>query len=305
MKKYLVVGGFFLLVLFLVACSGEEATAVPDSPTEPPPTETSPPPTTTSLPPTATTEPEPTNTAVPVLAPTETAVPEPTAEAETEGDAALGSRQSACDNPWLPIREGATWTYEGSESGLVWTVTDVEGDLENATGQMQVDVADVVLNYMWECTPEGMASFDFATLAIPVAGFDLTLEAESMSGQFLLPAEQMTVGTTWEFVVTMNITGALSDGTAISGSMVHTQAVQVVNADAVTIDGRTVDGLQIQRDSTIEMNVSAAGVSLPMPPMSMSQTHTMAYGIGITEMVTMTSFGGSADILTLASWSVP
>ncbi|VAW32049.1 hypothetical protein MNBD_CHLOROFLEXI01-2684, partial [hydrothermal vent metagenome] len=59
MKKYLVVSVF--LLLFLVACGGEEATVVPESPTEPPPTETSPPPTSTSLTPTV--MPEPTDTA--------------------------------------------------------------------------------------------------------------------------------------------------------------------------------------------------------------------------------------------------
>ena len=305
MKRYLVVTGFLLLVMFLAACGGgEEATAVPDSPTEPPATAT-------SLPPTATTAPEPTDTAVPVVEPTATAVSEPTeepaAEPTTEPEesaAASGAPQSACDNPWLPIREGAAWTYSGPDTDFTWTITGVEGDLENATAQMQVDVADVVLNYTWDCTPEGMASFDLARLNIPMEGFNLDFAASSIEGVFLPPAEQLTTGVTWQFVAVFDVTGTLPDGTAIGGTMTHTQISEVTGEEPVTIDGRTVDGLQIQRDSTIEMSISAGGVSMPIPPITMNQMHTMARGIGITEMTTTTAVGGT-QTQTLVSWSVP
>ncbi|GAB4270504.1 MAG: hypothetical protein Kow0080_15040 [Candidatus Promineifilaceae bacterium] len=307
MKKRLLVALFLLFVLILTACGGEEITpTVPESPTEPPATATSLPPTATTVPePTTTTTPE--STAITVQEPTATTIPDPTSEPTDEPEESSPiseTPQSACDNPWFPIREGATWTYEGADTNLVWTITSVEGDLENATAQMQADVAGVVLNYQWDCTPEGIASFDVAALTVPISGFDLNFDAESMSGQFLLPAEQMTLGTTWEFVVTMNVTGALPNGTAVSGTMTHTQSVAVIGTDPVTVDGRTVDGLQIQRDSVIEMSLSIPGTSVDIPPLTMSQTQTMARDIGITEMVTSTSVSG-AENLTLVSWFVP
>ena len=252
--------------------------------------------------------PEPTPvpaTETPVLIiPTETAVPPtevPTDTPEPTVETTVSSTQTACDHPYLPIREGSTWTYEGSSGQLTWTVTSVEGDMENATAQMRANVAGIVLNYEWQCGPDGMSSFDFATLNAPV-GLGLIFEPVSMTGHFLLPAEQLQLDTAWDLIMHVDASGQVA-GESVSGDMIHTQNNLVVSTDSITFNGESVNGLQLERDTIIELTISASGVVRTLPPMTLNGSYSFAQGIGITEMVTTSSAG--TDTLSLVYYTIP
>lgn len=220
-------------------------------------------------------------------------------------------RQSACDNPWLPLREGAVWIYDGSVVDTLMTVTSVEGDLQNATAQMQWTVPGAgVLSYEWVCTPQGMASVDFVAGGLPVTGalVNVTSETVTTSGQYLLPADQMTMGATWVFEVTWVVEGTVdvpglgSGSGTLTGTL--TQNVEVVGTDPVTtMDGVTRDGLQITRVSNIEQELVAVvnGIEVPVPmaPLTLDQTQTMARDVGIIDMETMSSVSATTETQTL------
>ncbi len=41
---------------------------------------------------------------------------------------------NACDHPYLPLRSGASWSYDSSEGGLTWNVTSAGGSAEVGLG---------------------------------------------------------------------------------------------------------------------------------------------------------------------------
>jgi hypothetical protein len=121
-------------------------------------------------------------------APADTPAPEATpAEQPTQPEAQptlgptgddIGAYQSqtACDHPYFPLREGATWTFSSESGPQTWTVTSVSGDETNATADMAIDMAEVSVTYHWTCSPEGIVSYDFGNISVPGAeggGFTL------------------------------------------------------------------------------------------------------------------------------------
>ena len=324
MFRRIVVILMLILAIALVACgSGEEAepaesgqAAAADSGSAAEP-ETVPaePATATPVEPTATPEPPPT----PTLAPTPTeAVAEAQPEAEQEstgaGDAASGSgwgasksgAQSACDHAFMPLRPGATWTYEGGEGALIWEVVDVQGDMDDATAVVTITVGDVTLDYQWQCAAgEGLSSFDFANLAAAPVGIDLTIEQVSVDGQFLLPAEQLVPGATWttELESTISFSQTL-EGTSIgaSGDMTTVQQNTVTSADPVEFDGQSVPGIQIEQINSITMLLSMMGTAMEQA-MTVSNNLYLGYGIGIVSQSSVTDFG--TETMNLVSYSIP
>ena len=311
-----------VLSLLLVACGSapetesveSEQPAAADSSSE----AVADPATATAVPvvePSATSEPPPT----PTLAPTPTEIVEETApetdessgQSSAAGDGsgwgASGSgSQTACDNPYLPMRPGATWTYQGTEDTLVWEVMDVQGDMETATAVLAITVGDVSIDYRWECAAgEGMASFDFASLGSAPAGVELTIEQVSIDGQFLLPAEELVPGASW----TTNMESAISfvqeaEGTTleVTGDMTSEQQNTVVNADPVEFQGQSVAGLRIEQVNQITMLLSLMGTAMEQA-MTITNNQFLGYGIGIVSQTSITDFG--TESMDLVSYSIP
>jgi hypothetical protein len=159
----------------------------------------------------ATTAPDPTAEATsppptPTLAPTPTDEPTvvPTSEESTpEGDDAPPSSgdgwgasgtgaQSACDHPYFPMRAGSTWTFSVGEDTMMWEITGIVGDMEEATAELRTTIGDVVIEHTWNCSAgAGLASFERAGLGTGQTGVEMTLENETLEGVFLLPADQL------------------------------------------------------------------------------------------------------------------
>jgi hypothetical protein len=115
--------------------------------------------------------------------------------------AASYAAQSACDHPYLPLREHATWTYATTTDGpLVVSVTDVVGDMNHATAtltkvsQRNSDTSTVT------CGPEGIRFDslwgDFQGFSWQF-GFGPDAERTEATGVWLLPASQLVPGAGW------------------------------------------------------------------------------------------------------------
>lgn len=307
-SRYFVI---FMLVLaiILVACGGEEESEEAGQAAEP---ATAEPATPTVEPATATPEPPPT----PTLAPTPTEVAEEaTTEAEDDSDgAAVGAgwgasesgSQSACDHPYLPLRPGATWTYELSDGSVIWEVVDVQGNMDEATTMLNVTVGDVILDYQWHCTAgQGLDTFDFANLTSAPVGLDMTIEQVSIDGQFILPPDQMIPGASW----TAELLGEISysqevEGTSIeaTGEMKTVQEHTIKSAEPVEFDGQTVPGLQIEQVNTITLLLSLMGTNTEQT-ISLTNDYDLGYGIGIIGQSSESNFG--TDTMELVSYSIP
>ena len=309
MKRLFLV--LLMVSLFAAACGGEETpptavvstteveTAVSE-PTAIPPTEAPP----TAVPPT---EIPPTE-----LPPTPETAVEPTAvqtsEAAGAGEAGTTAGSTACDHPYLPIRTGATWTYTQGPDTIVWEVLEVRGDESEATAVMQITTGEIVLDYEWACTAgTGIAAFDFGSLSSGPLGVEVSIERVNAEGQFILPADQLQPGITWEnqieniFRFTQDVSGEQLE---VTGNISVSRLNTVLNTNSVTFDGTTVDGIQIEQSDAMEIVMDMLGSSTTQT-VDMTLTYTLGQGIGIIRQDSAADFSGDVEPMELVSYSIP
>jgi hypothetical protein len=229
-------------------------------------------------------------------------------EAAEAGEAVTTAGSTACDHPYLPIRTGATWTYTQGPDTIVWEVLDVQGDEAEATAVMQITTGDVVLDYEWECTAgAGIAAFDFGSLSSGPLGVEVNIERVNAEGQFILPADQLQPGVQWEnqieniFRFTQELSGEQLE---VTGNISVSRLNTVLNADPVTFDGATVDGIQIEQSDAMQIVMDMLGSSTTQT-VDMTLTYTLGQGIGIIRQDTTADFSGDVEPMELVSYSIP
>jgi hypothetical protein len=165
--------------------------------------------------------------------------------------------QTACDHPYFPMREGATWTYVSAAGLQTARVTDVVGDQNSATATMMRDGAEPLT---WYCNPTGLM-----TNTLPdgeqVFGLDPQIngwEWLSSSGAWLLPARQLAPGVQWTFGMSFQDNDQMGTGGMI-GVVEFAQALTSVRFEEVRFGGEVAEALRV--DSTFE--VTAMGNAAP------------------------------------------
>ena len=225
--------------------------------------------------------------------------------------------QSACDHPYLPLREGATWTFQTVESELSqgeisWEVISVEGDLNEATAVVQVSLEanpddtsdDLTLEYAWECADgQGLSSFDFAGNSIAAMSPDITMEVVSGEGEFLPDAPLMEPGYSWQssFQQTLTIR-APGEDLEMNADMTTEQTSEVLSAGPITAAGVTVAGVQVEQVSDVVTVTEVMGQTLEQAQ-TMTNLLDLGYGIGIMHQEFQSEFGPSG--MDLISFYVP
>ncbi len=206
--------------------------------------------------------------------------------------------QTACDHPYFPLRQGATWTYAFEGGTYTWSVVEVTGDLANATAVMTMQLDVVVINYNWTCSAEGLVSYDFGNINLGGDEGAVNFEVTNESGAWLLPADQLVPGATWNNAYTMQST-VDAGGQSMEITTNVDQTYTVAGSESVTIDTGAFDALRI--DQTGTFNSVMAGI----PPVSLDSTGTMwmVYGIGMIRQESTSQ--GAASTTTLVSYSIP
>ncbi|MBI4770613.1 MAG: FecR domain-containing protein [Chloroflexi bacterium] len=232
----------------------------------------------------------------------------PTAAPATPGGggAASGGGQTACDNPYFPLRTGASWTYSTAGGPMTWKVTNMTGDANSAAGDMTAEFAgQTTLTWQWQCDATGIVSYQFGTLGITQLGQIASYKLVSHSGTFFPPANLLVPGYSWsnayEIQMEVNIKGATS---TMSGTISRSEEFTVTGADPVTVGGQTFDGIQISRSGSSDIQIQAPGVTAPATHTEDTGALVLARGIGIVQM-TISAGEGVSDTQELTSYDVP
>jgi hypothetical protein len=263
---------------------------------------------------------EPTEAPEDVAEPTSEAGNEPSNGSDTSSSDSAGP-QSACDHPYFPLRQDATWVYYDSSDAYYyhWKVTSVTGDTENANAVMQVLItqseeldeeqkaAAIELEYNWVCSAEeGIVSFDMATLDFSDIGdgsFSMTMGNIEGEGVMLPPADLLEPGYQWNLTFTADFTMEALMGA--TGKVQVNDFYTVLNKDPVEVNGETFEGLQYQRQFDIDMNMTVGGVDTTIPNMvtDFQTDTTLAKGIGFVIMDNDTQLGSVG--LHLIRYNIP
>ncbi len=219
--------------------------------------------------------------------------------------------QSACDHPYLPLQQGATWTYkvQPANENLQWTVTSVTGDLTTATAHMsavmQTPGGAVQIDYKWDCTAkDGIVSYDFATLnAMDTSQVHLTLKDLKGQGVILPPASELVPNAKWNLSINGGFSMQMAGGINANGTLKVDQTWHVLDTNPVTFEGRTLKGLSLSNDTSLNIQVNGSGSTTA----SLQNAYTLARGIGIVKQTIQTSLGNKkiTETLQLISYKSP
>jgi hypothetical protein len=224
--------------------------------------------------------------------------------AEPEPTLASGGGLTACDHPYFPIRTGASWAYNTTEGPTTWTVTSAEGDSANASASMLFTFSAGQITWSWTCTPAGLVSYDYNTLSTPELGQVVTTRIDSSSGVWLPPAELLVPGYSWSFSYEgTSETTVPGIPQTVNSTMQVSDTFTVVSADPVTVNGQTVDGLQVAGEQTVTIVISIPGIEAP--PTTSTATSTYVYGRGIGMIESASTGPNSTSTSSLTAFNIP
>jgi len=221
------------------------------------------------------------------------------------GESGSGA-QSACDHPYFPMRVGSTWTFSDGTTMMVWEIYAVQGDMDNATANMRNTIDNITIEYEWTCSAkDGLSSFDFATLGIEDLGTQVTMDNMILEGTFLLPADQMVPGATWNLVLDGDLVivqEAAGETMELTANMLSTQEFTVIGADPVTFENETFDGVQVEETNNLAIVMNVLGTEVAQE-VNIGSLMQLGYGIGIVRQDYTSDFGSESQ--TLLSYFIP
>jgi len=258
--------GVLLIIIFLAACSA----------------------------PTNTLEPQATETA------TATGVVTETASAPVTG-------QGLCANTYYPVREGATWSYQsaGGPAGE-YSFTDTITSVREDGFTLSTQIGDLTRMQEWTCSAEGLAALQLGgapAAMLNAQNIQLNLAITNASGVTFPSA--MNAGDQWQqdLDVEGNVSVANEEGAATGNAQMIFNAI---GNESVTVPAGTFEALKIQIDTTMNVNVTYSGLSLPVA-FTGSHTYWFMQGVGWVKATGTGSVMGSSfsETMELQSYNIP
>jgi hypothetical protein len=235
--------------------------------------------------------------------------PAPT-DATTPATAEAGvpsTEEGLCTNTYYPVRQGATWNYKstGSPAGG-YSFTDTISAVRNDGFTLSTQSGDLTHTQEWACRPEGLVALQFG--GAPAALLDaqsvhLKMQAGNVSG-VTFPS-QIKAGDQWQHTLDLqgDVTVGAHTGTAKGSAQTNFKAL---GNESVTVPAGTFDALKIQADTTLKMDVSYQGFSLPVT-FSGSYIYWFAPGVGWVKASGTGNAEGTSfsETIELQSYRVP
>ena len=212
-----------------------------------------------------------------------------------------------CANTYYPIRQGATWTYRSTggpagEYSFTDTITAVGQDSFTLTTQ----IGGLTNLQDWNCTPEGLLAHQLG--GAPAAmlnsqGIQLRLNATNASG-VVFPS-QINPGDTWQHTLDVagNVTVTNEEAEATGTAQMNFSAL---GNESVTVPAGTFDALKIQVDTTLNVDASYEGITLPVDFRG-AHTYWFAPGVGWVKSTGTGNFlaASFSETTELQSYNIP
>jgi hypothetical protein len=167
-----------------------------------------------------------------------------------------------CANPYLPVREGAQWNYQGTSSMTSdYTFTDTITAVRNAGFTLTTIFADgVTRNQEWACTPDGLVALQMGG-GLSATGMSLTVETQNASG--VTHPSKIKAGDTWQYALTFNGTMDIA-GQSGEASGSKQSDFTALRMESVTVPAGTFNAMKVQVVTTFSSTVEFQGLSVPV-----------------------------------------
>jgi hypothetical protein len=198
--------------------------------------------------------------------------------------AAQYAAQSACDYPYFPMRQGATWEYTTGSGTMVQTITNITGDKNNATATMKMDLGQgVSFTYDWTCSPDGVLSSELSNFQMPGDITGAQFKMTSHSGSSLLPPQKLVPGATWDSDYTMELSMDAGSGQSMAFTYQITQQYTAVGVEPVKTGAGDFDAIRVEVTGVMKVTSLPDNVPAGLMPAEtpISQTEWYARGVGL------------------------
>jgi hypothetical protein len=206
--------------------------------------------------------------------------------------------QTACDHPYFPIRPGASWVYSSDSGTQTWSVTSVSGDQGSATATIEMAFQGGTVTNTWNCGGDGVVSFDFGTMGLPISGFSTDITITSNSGTILPPPGQLVPGASWDNAFTEEVHTSAA-GVELNMTMEAAETYTATGFETITTGAGTFDAIRIDGSGTFTTTSDLAGSFTT----DVNSTYWLAEGVGFVRFEVSTE--GVSSVSDLSAYSIP
>lgn len=226
----------------------------------------------------------------------------------TQQAAIIPATGGPCDNPLIPIKPGATWTYfsTGSPSGdftYTDTITEIRADGFTLTSQF----SDLVHLQEWTCLPEGLRALQ------PGSGATASLSTQNMTAEFTtlevtgvtLPVE-ISSGMQWQYHFNMQGFTAMPGDQQAPSNGTFSLTMQHIGNETITVPAGTFEAVKIQSTTAMEIITDFQGIQVPLS-INGSSVIWFAPGVGYIKSIENSDFSDTPYTATteLQSYQIP
>jgi hypothetical protein len=222
------------------------------------------------------------------------------ASEEPAGPTSPRVAETACDHPYLPLRAGSSWTYSTPEGPVTWSVGSAGGSNDSAQTTMDLSMSEMSMTVHWDCTSQGIVSYDFGNLTVASLGNVASMEVVDSSGVFLPAADLLVPGYSWSdnYTVVMHIS---DEGFAVDINTTVDETWRAAGIETITVPAGTFEALRVDGTENVTVGgfMGAGDVSV-----TVDATYWYAKDVGIVRYTASSSEGGDSGG-ELTSYTVP
>lgn len=231
----------------------------------------------------------------------ETTVPTEAPATEIPATEAPAQNAGACQNPYLPVIVGATWSY--NLTGPIpdtFTRSIISVDANGFTDQ-DVFGTGVTRQGKWTCDNGNLTALNPSGNSANVTSDNVIADFQTTSSSGVTLPGSINSGDTWNQATTIEGTEHISDQD-IPAKNEFSNSCTAAGVESITVTAGTFDTLRVDCQTTT--NITVTVLNNPIQT-SLSFTTTSWYAENIGWIKTITSGSGLDSTIELLSYSVP
>lgn len=235
------------------------------------------------------------------VAPAATAAPAATTPPATSAPPSASGGSGACDNPYYPLRQDATWTYTVAGLDKPAEQTQTVTKVENGSAEITLQTGTLTAKNPVVCAADGLKFGNLPSVTSQSGNLSTDLTAVSSEGVYLPRADKLVPGAPWDarYVLKGKINMAQQAIDVTEDVKLHSE---VVGSEKVTVAAGTFDALKIKQHFTFDIQMANAPAGVP--PSSFDQFVWFARDVGMVK--SSLSLSDGHDLTTeLKSYNIP
>ena len=238
-------------------------------------------------------------------APTEVTQPQEVSSTEAapqQDQSSSNDSAGACDNPYSPIVQGATWNYNmtgGVADTFVHSIVSIEAD---SFTEQDVFGTGITRTGYWSCDDGALTMLDPRSDTTGTVAIDkVTADFKTTSASGITLPATLNPDDEWEQAITLEGTEDIG-GNQIPAKNEFSNSCKAIGAESVTVPAGTFDAMRVDCQTTMNITITMANTPVTTA-LTFSTSSWFVENIGL---VKESKTGDSVDsVIELTSYNIP